>query len=70
MRLSLDISINCPKLLLGFVNTNGGRSEIEEETNLEFVSETHVGRSVRARTPYFFNVVKAVDQYLEFLFVS
>ena len=50
------------ELVNTFVNTNGGRSEIEDETNLEFVSQKKLGGAAGTRTPYLFNAIEALSQ--------
>ena len=44
------------------VNTNDGRREIEEKTNLEFVSVKKAGGAGGTRTPYLFNAIEALSQ--------
>jgi len=46
------------ELVNTFVNTNGGRTEIEEEINPEFISEKKIGGAAGTRTPYLFNAIR------------
>ena len=48
------------ELVNTFVNTHDGRREIEEDTNLGFVSEKKVGGAAGTRTPYLFNGISLV----------
>ena len=50
------------ELVNTFVNTNAGGREIEEKTNLEFVSVKNVGGAAGTRTPYLFNAIEALSQ--------
>ena len=50
------------ELVTTFVNTNDGRREIEEKTNLEFVSVKKAGGAGGTRTPYLFNAIEALSQ--------
>ena len=47
---------------LELVNTNGRRGDLEEERNLNFVSELKVGGAAGTRTPYLFNAIEALSQ--------
>ena len=50
------------ELVNTFVNTNGGRSELEEERNLNFVSEKKIGGADRDRTCDLLRAREALSQ--------
>ena len=50
------------ELVNTFVNTNSGQSGIEDERNLNFVSQKKAGGAGGTRTPCLFNAIEALSQ--------
>ena len=46
------------ELVNTFVNTDGRNGDLEEERNLNSVSELKVGGAAGTRTPYLFNAIR------------
>ena len=50
------------ELVNTFVNADDGWNEVEDEKNLDFVSEEKDGGAAGTRTPYLFNAIEALSQ--------